>query len=128
MTVSAKISALAGIDAASVVMATATNVENLTRAGLGSFEVKPNDLVVVVAGHPAMIRVTNGNGAKNSPPTSSSPPISGCCVGSHVSDMAGELCLPWLPRSGSGLRLCAVDLGDAVARLDQPALQRAEWH
>jgi hypothetical protein len=33
MTVSAKISALAGIEAASVVMATATNVENLAHAG-----------------------------------------------------------------------------------------------
>lgn len=53
MTVSAKISALAGIEAASVVMATATNVENLARAGLGNFEIKPNDLVVAVAGQDA---------------------------------------------------------------------------
>jgi FdrA protein len=53
MTVSAKISALTGIDAASVAMATATNVENLAHAGLGHFEVKPNDLVVAVAGQEA---------------------------------------------------------------------------
>jgi FdrA protein len=50
MTVSAKITAVPGIDAASVVMASATNVENLERAGLGNFEVRPNDLVVAVAG------------------------------------------------------------------------------
>jgi succinyl-CoA synthetase alpha subunit len=50
MTVSAKITAVPGIDAASVVMASATNVENLERAGLGDFEVRPNDLVVAVAG------------------------------------------------------------------------------
>lgn len=50
MTVSAKILAVPGIDGASVVMATATNVENLARAGLGTFEVRPNDLVVAVSG------------------------------------------------------------------------------
>ncbi len=50
MTVSAKVSAVPGIDAASVVMASATNVENLKRAGLGDFEIRPNDLVVAVSG------------------------------------------------------------------------------
>ena len=50
MTVSAKISAVPGIEAASVVMASATNVENLAQAGLGDFEVRPNDLVVAVSG------------------------------------------------------------------------------
>jgi len=50
MTVSAKVSAVPGIDAASVVMASATNVENLARAGLGDFAVRPNDLVVAVSG------------------------------------------------------------------------------
>src|SRR5262249_13009816 len=50
MTVSAKISAVPGIDAASVVMGSATNVENLKHAGLGDFEVRPNDLVVAVSG------------------------------------------------------------------------------
>ena len=50
MTVSARILAIAGIDGASVVMATATNVENLARAGLGTFEVRPNDLVIAVSG------------------------------------------------------------------------------
>ena len=50
MTVSSKVSAVPGIDAASVVMASATNVENLKNAGLGSFEVRPNDLVVAVSG------------------------------------------------------------------------------
>src|SRR3954451_13485073 len=50
MTVSAKVSAVAGIETASVVMASATNVENLQRAGLGDFEVRPNDLVVAVSG------------------------------------------------------------------------------
>ena len=50
MTVSAKVSAVPGIEAASVVMASATNVENLKRAGLGDFEVRPNDVVVAVSG------------------------------------------------------------------------------
>jgi FdrA protein len=50
MTVSAKVSAVPGIEAASVVMASATNVENLARAGLGDFGVRPNDLVVAVSG------------------------------------------------------------------------------
>ena len=50
MTVSAKVSAVPGIDAASVVMASATNVENLKEARLGDFEVRPNDLVVAVSG------------------------------------------------------------------------------
>ena len=50
MTVSAKVSAVTGITAASVVMASATNVENMKRAGLGDFEVRPNDLVVAVSG------------------------------------------------------------------------------
>jgi FdrA protein len=50
MTVSAKVSAVPGVTAASVVMASATNVENLERAGLGDFDVRPNDLVVAVAG------------------------------------------------------------------------------
>ncbi len=50
MTVSAKVTSVAGITAASVVMASATNVDNLRQAGLGDFEVRPNDLVVAVAG------------------------------------------------------------------------------
>lgn len=53
MKVSAQVVAVAGIDTASVVMATATNVENLVAAGLGKFEVRPNDLVVAVAGSDA---------------------------------------------------------------------------
>ncbi len=50
MTVSAQVTAIPGIEAASVVMASATNVDNLAQAGLGTFEVRPNDLVVAVAG------------------------------------------------------------------------------
>ncbi|MBL8350539.1 MAG: acyl-CoA synthetase FdrA [Burkholderiaceae bacterium] len=50
MTVSAQVLAVAGVETASVVMASATNVENLAAAGLGRFEVRPNDLVVAVAG------------------------------------------------------------------------------
>ena len=50
MTVSAQVTAIPGIEAASVVMASATNVENLSGAGLGTFEVRPNDLVVAVSG------------------------------------------------------------------------------
>ncbi len=50
MTVTAKVTAVPGIEAGSVVMASATNVENLERAGLGQFEVRPNDLVVAVSG------------------------------------------------------------------------------
>jgi FdrA protein len=50
MTVSAKVMAVVGIEVASVVMASATNVANLAAAGLGEFEVRPNDLVVAVSG------------------------------------------------------------------------------
>jgi succinyl-CoA synthetase alpha subunit len=50
MTVSAKVLAVPGIDGASVVMTTATNVDNLKEAGLGDFEVRPNDLVVALSG------------------------------------------------------------------------------
>ena len=50
MTVSAQVVAIPGVETASVVMASATNVENLAAAGLGSFEVRPNDLVVAVSG------------------------------------------------------------------------------
>ncbi|GAY15348.1 acyl-CoA synthetase FdrA [Mycobacterium sp. shizuoka-1] len=50
MTVSARVTSIPGIEAASVVMASATNVDNLAQAGLGTFEVRPNDLVVAVAG------------------------------------------------------------------------------
>ena len=50
MAVSAKMMAVPGIDTASVVMASATNVENLAQAGLGALEVRPNNLVVAAAG------------------------------------------------------------------------------
>jgi succinyl-CoA synthetase alpha subunit len=50
MTVSAEVMAVPGITAASIVMATAANVENLAAAGLGQFDVRPNDLIVAVAG------------------------------------------------------------------------------
>jgi succinyl-CoA synthetase alpha subunit len=50
MTVSARVMSIPGIQAASVVMASATNVDNLAQAGLGTFEVRPNDLVVAVTG------------------------------------------------------------------------------
>ena len=50
MTVSAKIMAVPGISAASAVMGSATNVENLAEAGLGDFEVRPNDLIVAACG------------------------------------------------------------------------------
>lgn len=50
MTVSAQVTSVPGIEAASVVMASATNVDNLAQAGLGTFEVRPNDLVVAVSG------------------------------------------------------------------------------
>src|SRR5580700_2005405 len=53
MNVSAQIVAVAGIEAASVVMASATNVENLATAGLGTFDVRPNDLIVAVSGSEA---------------------------------------------------------------------------
>ena len=45
-----QVMAVPGIETASVVMASATNVENLAYAGLGTFEVRPNDLVVAVSG------------------------------------------------------------------------------
>ena len=50
MTVTVQVTDVPGIDAGSVVMASATNVENLAQAGLGDFEVQPNDLVVAVSG------------------------------------------------------------------------------
>ncbi|APE14110.1 hypothetical protein BOH72_01585 [Mycobacterium sp. WY10] len=50
MTVSARVTSIPGIEAASVVMASATNVDNLAQAGLGQFEVRPNDLIVAVSG------------------------------------------------------------------------------
>ena len=50
MTVSAKVMAVPGTECASVVMASATNVANLADANLGTFEVRPNDLVVAVSG------------------------------------------------------------------------------
>ena len=50
MTVSARVTSIPGIEAASVVMASATNVDNLAQAGLGHFEVRPNDLIVAVSG------------------------------------------------------------------------------
>jgi succinyl-CoA synthetase alpha subunit len=52
MAISSKILAIEGIDAASVVMATPTNLDNLVEAGLsaGLAETKPSDLIVAVAG------------------------------------------------------------------------------
>ncbi len=51
MTVSARVTSIPpGIEAASVVMASPTNVDNLAQAGLGQFEVRPNDLIVAVSG------------------------------------------------------------------------------
>jgi FdrA protein len=50
MTVSAQITAIPGIAAASVAMASASNVENLGLAGLGCFAVRPNDLIVALDG------------------------------------------------------------------------------
>jgi len=50
MAVTARVTGVAGIDGGSVVMASATNVENLAVAGLGEFEIGPNDLVVAVSG------------------------------------------------------------------------------
>ncbi|HKU40673.1 MAG TPA: hypothetical protein VJR89_21075, partial [Polyangiales bacterium] len=44
MKVSAEVTAIAGVETASVVMASATNIENLAAAGLGTYEVRPNDL------------------------------------------------------------------------------------
>ena len=51
MTVSAQVLAVPGVETASVVMASATNVENLVAAGLGACSRRrPNDLIVAVAG------------------------------------------------------------------------------
>ena len=52
MTVSAQIMRVNGIDTASVVMASATNIDNLAEAGLGPFDVRPNDLLVALSGTP----------------------------------------------------------------------------
>jgi succinyl-CoA synthetase alpha subunit len=50
MTVSAKLTATPGVEQASVVMATPANIENLASAGLGEYEARANDLLVVVSG------------------------------------------------------------------------------
>ena len=51
LAISSKLLALDGITAASVVMATPTNLENLADAGLAEgLEASPSDLVVAVAG------------------------------------------------------------------------------
>ncbi|MBI3216894.1 MAG: acyl-CoA synthetase FdrA [Mycobacterium sp.] len=50
LAVTVKVTDVPGVDTASVVMASATNVENLARAGLGQFDIRPNDLVVAVGG------------------------------------------------------------------------------
>ncbi|AKK28735.1 acyl-CoA synthetase FdrA [Mycobacterium sp. EPa45] len=50
MTVSARVTSIPGVEAASVVMASATNVDNLAQAGLGQFDVRANDLIVAVSG------------------------------------------------------------------------------
>ena len=50
MTLSAQLMAVSGVESASVVMASASNVENLAGAGLGSFAIRPNDLIVAVSG------------------------------------------------------------------------------
>ena len=52
MTVSAQIMDVSGIDTASVVMASATNIDNLREAGLGPFDVRANDLLVALSGTP----------------------------------------------------------------------------
>ena len=52
MAISSKLLALDGLDEASVVMATPTNLENLTQAGLGEgLDTKPSDLIVAVRGY-----------------------------------------------------------------------------
>lgn len=51
MAISSKLLAIEGLDGASVVMATPTNLENLVAGGLGgNLTTKPSDLVVAVAG------------------------------------------------------------------------------
>ena len=51
MAVTAKVIEVEGIDGASIVMGTPTNIENLAEAGLGSdFAAGPNDLIVAVSG------------------------------------------------------------------------------
>ena len=52
MAISSKILAIDGIESASVVMATPTNLDNLVESGLaeGLGETAPSDLIVAVAG------------------------------------------------------------------------------
>lgn len=50
MAISAALTKLDGIETASVVMATGTNLENLRDAGLGELDAAPSDLVVAVRG------------------------------------------------------------------------------
>jgi FdrA protein len=51
MAISSKLLGIDGVDGASVVMATPTNLENLAQAGLGEgLDTKPSDLVVAVSG------------------------------------------------------------------------------
>lgn len=50
MAVTVQVTSVPGLETGSVVMASGTNVDNLAGAGLGEFEVAPNDLVVAVRG------------------------------------------------------------------------------
>ncbi len=50
MTVSAAAMSVVGVEQASVVMGSPTNVDNLADSGLGTFDPSPNDLIVAVAG------------------------------------------------------------------------------
>ncbi|HMY97262.1 MAG TPA: hypothetical protein PK744_10920, partial [Pseudomonadales bacterium] len=50
MKLSAQVMAMPGVELAAVVMASAGNIDTLAAAGLGRFEVRPNDIIVVVKG------------------------------------------------------------------------------
>ncbi|HNN64691.1 MAG TPA: hypothetical protein PKM19_00550, partial [Pseudomonadales bacterium] len=53
MKLSAQVMAMPGVELAAVVMASAGNIDTLAAAGLGRFEVRPNDIIVVVKGSEA---------------------------------------------------------------------------
>ena len=53
MKLSAQLLAISGVELAAVVMASAGNIDTLAAAGLGRFEVRPNDIIVVVKGSEA---------------------------------------------------------------------------
>jgi FdrA protein len=144
MTVSATLMAVPGVDTASVVMASATNVGNLADAGLGVFEVHPNDLVVAVAGHDgaveealekadALVRGSAGAGSPGSPggDDGATTPASSSIAMAAAADPAADFTLVSVPgdyaaaeaMKALGLGMDVMVFSDNVSVADEVALK-----